>query len=479
MFLFYTNPILIAAAVLPAIFLLVHVYRADKLEKEPAPLLISLVLYGIAATFIALVLERAGSFLLGLWFEEGSVAYNAIMYFGIVAFSEEGAKYFLLRRRTWHSAAFNCQFDGVVYAVFVALGFALWENISYVLMYGLSTALVRAVTAVPGHACFGVFMGVWYGLAKRLHGQGRDSASKLCRVLALLLPALLHGRRVMQLDDIFHFGYLVCAVENEGHVVIPDGSTMLHEGNDITILASSREAHHIFESIGMYQNSVKSCMIIGGGKSSYYLAKQLIEQKMEVKIIESNKERCDVLSTLLPEALVICGDGGDEELLKEEGIDSAEAFVPLTGLDEENILLTLFAKRVPGLKTITKINRITFNDVIDGLELGSVIYPKYITSEAIIAYVRARQNSIGSNVETLYHIFDNRVEAIEFRIGADAPVIGVPIMNLKLKDSLLIACINRGGKIIFPRGQDTIEPDDTVIIVTTHSGFGDISDILR
>ncbi len=193
MFLFYTNPILIAAAVLPAIFLLVHVYRADKLEKEPAPLLISLVLYGIAATFIALVLERAGSFLLGLWFEEGSVAYNAIMYFGIVAFSEEGAKYFLLRRRTWHSAAFNCQFDGVVYAVFVALGFALWENISYVLMYGLSTALVRAVTAVPGHACFGVFMGVWYGLAKRLHGQGRDSASKLCRVLALLLPALLHG----------------------------------------------------------------------------------------------------------------------------------------------------------------------------------------------------------------------------------------------------------------------------------------------
>ena len=110
--------------------------------------------------------------------------------------------------------------------------------------------------------------------------------------------SILHGRRVMQLDDIFQFGYLVCAVENEGHVVIPDGSTMLHEGNDITILASSREAHHIFESIGMYQNSVKSCMIIGGGKSSYYLAKQLIEQKMEVKIIESNKARCDELSTL-------------------------------------------------------------------------------------------------------------------------------------------------------------------------------------
>lgn len=290
--------------------------------------------------------------------------------------------------------------------------------------------------------------------------------------------SILHRRRIMQLEDIFHFGYLVCAVENEGHVVIPSGSTMLHEGDDITILASSREAHHIFESIGMHSNSVHSCMIIGGGKSSYYLAKQLIEQKLEVKIIESNKERCEELSTLLPEALVICGDGSDEELLKEEGIGAAEAFVPLTGLDEENILLTLYAKRVPGLKTITKINRITFNDVIDGLELGSVIYPKYITSEAIIAYVRARQNSIGSNVETLYHLFDNRVEAIEFRVGKDAPVIGVPIMDLKLKNSLLIACINRAGKIIFPRGQDTIEQDDTVIIVTTHSGFGDISDIL-
>ena len=149
MFFFYTNPILIAAAAIPAIFLLVHVYRADKLEKEPAPLLISLVLYGIAATFIALILERLGSAILGQFFPEDSVPYNVIMYFGVVAFSEEGAKYFLLKRRTWNSAAFNCQFDGVVYAVFVALGFALWENISYVLMYGLSTALVRAVTAVP------------------------------------------------------------------------------------------------------------------------------------------------------------------------------------------------------------------------------------------------------------------------------------------------------------------------------------------
>ena len=212
MFLLYMNPILIAAAVVPAVFLLIRVYRADRLEPEPSGLLLSLILRGVFATVIAMVLEELGSALLGSVYAENSLPYNVIMYFVIVAFSEEGAKYFLLRRRTWHSAAFNCQFDGVVYAVFVALGFALWENISYVLMYGLSTALVRAVTAVPGHACFGVFMGVWYGLAKRLHGQGKDRASKLCRVLALLLPAFLHGcyDYIATIESV-HYGWLFAA----------------------------------------------------------------------------------------------------------------------------------------------------------------------------------------------------------------------------------------------------------------------------
>lgn len=212
MFLLYMNPILIAAVVVPAVFLLIRVYRADRLEPEPSGLLLSLILRGVFATVIAMVLEELGSALLGSVYAENSLPYNVIMYFVIVAFSEEGAKYILLRRRTWRSDAFNCQFDGVVYAVFVSLGFALWENLGYVAMYGLSTALVRAVTAVPGHACFGVFMGVWYGLAKRLHGQGRDGASKLCRVLALLLPALLHGCYdfIASIESV-HYGWLFAA----------------------------------------------------------------------------------------------------------------------------------------------------------------------------------------------------------------------------------------------------------------------------
>ena len=290
---------------------------------------------------------------------------------------------------------------------------------------------------------------------------------------------LLCGKRIMELDAIFGFGYLVCAVERAGQVFIPGGRFELCEGDDITILANTRDGHRVFKSLGMQSRAVSSCMIVGGGKSSYYLAKNLLAHKMDVKIIEQNRARCEELKSLLPQAIVICGDGGDEATLREEGIDSVEAFVPLTGLDEENILLTLYAKRIPGLKTITKINRITFNDVIDGLDLGSVVYPKYITSETITAYVRARQNTIGNNVETLYHLFDGKAEGLEFHVEKDAPVVGVPLMKLKKKDNLLIACIGRRGKIIFPRGQDAIEAGDTVIVVTTHTGFRDISDILE
>ncbi len=190
---FFANPILIAAAVIPAIALLAYVYRADRLEPEPPGLLWSLVWQGIIATALAVFTERLGMTLLDRWCPADSVLYNVLLYFVVVAVSEEGFKYLLLRRRTWSSPAFNCQFDGVVYAVFVSLGFALWENIDYVVMYGFGTALLRAVTAVPGHACFGVFMGAFYGLARRYENYGEPGRSRLCRWLAVIVPALLHG----------------------------------------------------------------------------------------------------------------------------------------------------------------------------------------------------------------------------------------------------------------------------------------------
>ena len=182
---------------------------------------------------------------------------------------------------------------------------------------------------------------------------------------------------------------------------------------------------------------------------------------------------------MLPKAIIINGDGTNEEPLKEEGIADVDAFVPLTGIDEENIVLTLFANLKSDAKVITKIDRINFKDVISQLNLGSVVYPRYITSEAIIGYVLAKKASMGSDIESLYHMFDNRVEAIEFRIDKPSDVTNIPLMELDLKKGLLIAFINRKGSIIIPSGQDCIKVGDTVMIVTTHSGFSDIGDILR
>ena len=220
-------------------------------------------------------------------------------------------------------------------------------------------------------------------------------------------------------------------------------------------------------------------MIVGGGRAAYYLADLLLHAGINVKIIENNRERCEELSILLPDAIIINGDGTDKELLIEEGLKDAESFVPLTGIDEENIMLTLYAKNVSNAKVITKINRINFTEVINSLDLGSVIYPKYITSEAIIAYVRAKKASMNSNIETLYHMYDSRVEAIEFNVVEESEVTNIPLKDLNLKKDLLIPYIIRNGSIIIAGGQDSIKPGDTVMIITTHAGISDIKDILK
>ena len=271
---------------------------------------------------------------------------------------------------------------------------------------------------------------------------------------------------------------LICAVERNGDIHIPSGNFRIQKDDLISFVASRAIAKVFLEKIGFKTHAVKNTMIIGGGRSAYYLASLLLNMGISVKIIDKDPKRCEELSILLPKAVIINGDGTSEELLKEEGIEYAESFVPLTGIDEENILLTLYAKRTSQAKVITKINRITFNDVVDGLDLGSVIYPKFIASEAIIAYVRAKKDSMNSNIETLYHMFDSRVEAIEFRVENESKVTNIPLMNLNLKKGLLISFINRNGSIIIPNGQDSIQVGDTVMIVTTHTGFNSIQDIL-
>lgn len=273
---------------------------------------------------------------------------------------------------------------------------------------------------------------------------------------------------------------LICAIERDGQVIIPKGNFRMQKGDVVSVVSTSKIVRRFLRATGFRTAQVRSTMIVGGGRSAYYLAQELIAAGIEVKIIERRRERCDELSILLPKAIVINGDGSDEELLREEGLDCAEAFVPLTGVDEENILMTLHARNVSNAKVITKINRMTFRDAISSLDLGSVIYPRYITSESILAYVRAKRNSMNSNVETMYYLFDNRVEAIEFRVNEPSSVTGIMLkdLNKKLKKDLLIAFINRNGKILIPSGSDSIEVGDTVMLVTTHTGFNDIQDIL-
>ncbi|MDO4274493.1 MAG: Trk system potassium transporter TrkA [Eubacteriales bacterium] len=289
----------------------------------------------------------------------------------------------------------------------------------------------------------------------------------------------LDGMSISQITDSLRCDILFCAIENKNSVSIPGGNHVIHNGDMVSILATPQNGATFFKKIGLKTHQVKNTIIVGGGTISYYLARTLLAMKINVKIIEKDKVRCETLSELLPEATIINGDGTDRALLLEEGLSQAESFVALTNLDEENVFLALFAKTYSNAKLIAKVNRLAFDDVIDNLDIGSVIYPKYITADYILQYVRAMQNSIGSNVETLYHILDNQAEALEFAIHENSPVIGKSLSELNLKKNLLVGCLNRNGEVRIPRGHDTIRVGDTVIIVTTVKGLRDISDILE
>lgn len=289
----------------------------------------------------------------------------------------------------------------------------------------------------------------------------------------------LDNMRVSDIAQNISNDFLIGAVERDNEVFIPSGNFTIKANDIISIVAARKDMHHTLKKLGFTTTTVKNCMIIGGGRVAYYLASQLLSAGVSVKIIEQDKERCEQLSILLPKAVIINGDGTDEDLLNEEDLPGVDSFVPLTGIDEENVMLTLHAKQVSNAKVITKVNRIGFKKVINTLDLGSVVYPRFITAEAIIAYVRALNNSRNSNVETLYHLFDGRAEAIEFYIKEKSSVTDIPLMNLKLKDNLLICFINRNGRVFIPGGNDSFREGDFVMLVTTHKGFGDIGDILK
>lgn len=274
---------------------------------------------------------------------------------------------------------------------------------------------------------------------------------------------------------------LFCAVRRGEDIVIPKGDYVLNEGDKVNITASPKNVHDFFEAIGSFKRPVKSVMIVGGSMIAYYLANQLIDMGIDVKIIEENTKRCEELSEMLPKASIVCANATEKDIMLEEGILDFDGFVALTGLDEMNIIYGMYAKTKNVEKVITKVHHLSFPEVIESSGIESVISPKLITAERISSYVRAIQNSYSKNkVESLRRIVDNRIEALEFIVRENEPFIGVPLKDLSIKDDILVAAIVRKGRAIIPNGYDSIKKGDSVVVITHEMAtIEELKDIMR
>ena len=286
----------------------------------------------------------------------------------------------------------------------------------------------------------------------------------------------------MQMRDVvrtFGIKILVCAVQRRDEVFIPDGTFTFEQGDKLSIAASHEDLEKFLKKVGGLKRKVKTVMIIGGGKIAYYLCKSLENINIKTKIIERDRKTCHFLAQNLPKVDIIHGDGTDNQILEEEGIHEVDAFVSLTGIDEENIIMSMYADSKGVSKVITKISQSTFKDMIDTFNLDTVISPKELTATRILQYVKAMNNSYGSQLNSLYRIVNDKVEVLEFSVSATGRVVNQPLRDLKFKKGMLIACIVRNGKIIIPGGDDKIMVGDNIIIVTSSLKITDIEDILE
>ncbi len=288
----------------------------------------------------------------------------------------------------------------------------------------------------------------------------------------------LAGKTLMELPTLGSAKVLLGAVERDDQAVIPTGAFRLAAGDRISLLASPGQAHAFLKEMHLVTTPVRSAMLIGGSKLSYYLAKQLLELGMAVTILEKDYDRCEDLSELLPKATILHGDGTNEKVLCESGLPNMDACAVLTGIDEENLLISMYVRSTfPHIKVLTKTNRQSFRHIINVLDVGSRFNPRQSAANLICRYVRAMENSQGSTVETLYKLLDGKVEALEFRVAAGEDFCGIPLMKLPLKKNLLIGAILRGGRVIIPGGADTIEEGDRVVVITTIQGMSQMDDI--
>ncbi len=289
----------------------------------------------------------------------------------------------------------------------------------------------------------------------------------------------LQGLTLQKMREKYDARYLICTVRRGEKTFIPHGSFVLEGGDKIGVIAAPAEILKFLRLVGGMKRQAKSVMILGGSRIAYYLAKTCLELGMAVTIIEKKPERCTELSTLLPKAVIIQGDGASQDILIEEGLKDVDAFVALTGQDEENILISLFASNQNVPTVMTKVNRDELASLATKIGLDCIVSPKELSSGMVVRYARALQNSMDSNVETLYKIMDGMAEALEFKVGQNFPAIDIPLKEIKFKPGILIAGILRDRKTIIPAGDDRMLPDDRVIVVAAEQRLKDLSDILK
>lgn len=297
--------------------------------------------------------------------------------------------------------------------------------------------------------------------------------------MKLKSESILDGLSLIDMRKKYHGQYLVSVVQRGEEVFIPDGNFVLHSGDKIGIMATAQEAQKLFKLLGVLQKQARSVIILGASKTTFYLAKRLLAGGHNVKIIERDRKRCEEVSNVLPGAVVICGDGAQQELLLEEGITQSDAFVALSGLDEQNILVSIFASSQNVPKVIPKVSRPELMSMAKKLGLECSVSPREIISDVISTYARALRNSLGSNVETLYKLMDGKAEALEFKVQPDFKYVKTPLKDMNLISDVIIAGILRGKKIIIPSGNDIIEAGDRVVVMTSGHILHDLSDIIE
>ena len=291
--------------------------------------------------------------------------------------------------------------------------------------------------------------------------------------------SVLTGLALKDLSTRFGAKILIALVERNGSAIIPNGNTILKAGDRLSITGASKELRRFFVSIGEYKRPVRHVMIMGGGRTAVYLTRLLEESGIEVTVVERDREICDRLCDLIPEAHVVCGDATRSDVLQEDGIATADAFVAVTGDDEDNIITALYAKNRGVDKVIVKVNRDYLSEIIENVGLSSVVSPKDIVAQQLARYVRAMSNSMGGSMETLYRLADGKVEALEFKVSEDSACANIPLKDLKLKPNILISAIIRGSKSIIPDGSSRIQPGDHAVIVAPAGKIGNMDAILE